>query len=75
MIQSGILRAFGPDLWRLLVEGTFGNRLAAFAAGFGLTTSFKSVTATGLMTASFAGPRYLDESTLLKQAGRKGTAT
>jgi phosphate:Na+ symporter len=53
MVQSGILRAFGSDLRRLLSKA-FGNRFAAFAAGMGLTALLQSSTATGLMTASFA---------------------
>jgi len=53
MVQSGILRAFGNDLRRLLSKA-LGNRLAAFAAGLGLTALLQSSTATGLMTASFA---------------------
>ena len=53
MVQSGIVRAFGSDLPRLLSRA-FLNRLAAFAAGVGLTALLQSSTATGLMTASFA---------------------
>src|SRR5205809_6362229 len=53
MVQSGILRAFGPDL-RHLLSKALGNRVAAFAAGLGLTALLQSSTATGLMTASFA---------------------
>jgi phosphate:Na+ symporter len=53
MVQSGILRAFGAELRRLLSVAT-GNRFAAFAAGLGLTALLQSSTATGLMTASFA---------------------
>jgi phosphate:Na+ symporter len=53
MVQSGILRAFGPDLRHLLSKAV-GNRVAAFAAGLGLTALLQSSTATGLMTASFA---------------------
>lgn len=53
MVQSGILRAFGPDLRRFL-SGALRNRFAAFAAGLGLTALLQSSTATGLMTASFA---------------------
>src|SRR5436190_1026102 len=52
MVQSGILRAFGSDL-RQLLSRALGNRFAAFAAGFGLTTLLQSSTATALMTASF----------------------
>jgi phosphate:Na+ symporter len=53
MVQSGILRAFGPDL-RHLLSNALGNRFSAFAAGLGLTTLLQSSTATALMTASFA---------------------
>jgi phosphate:Na+ symporter len=52
MVQSGILRAFGPELRRLLSKA-LQNRLAAFAAGLGLTALLQSSTATGLMAASF----------------------
>ena len=53
MVQSGIQRGFGPDLRRWL--GTaLGNRLAAFAAGLGVTAILQSSTATGLMVAGFA---------------------
>jgi len=52
MVQSGILRAFGSDL-RYLLSKALANRLAAFAAGLGLTTLLQSSTATALMTASF----------------------
>src|SRR5436305_11552299 len=52
MVQSGILRAFGPDLRRLLGRA-LGNRFSAFAAGLGLTALLQSSTATALMTASF----------------------
>ncbi len=53
MVQTGILRAFGPDLRRVL--GTaLRNRLAAFAAGLGVTAILQSSTATGLMVAGFA---------------------
>jgi phosphate:Na+ symporter len=52
MVHSGILRAFGPDL-RHVLSKALGNRLAAFAAGLGLTALLQSSTATALMTASF----------------------
>jgi phosphate:Na+ symporter len=52
MVYSGILRAFGPDLRRVLSKA-LGNRFAAFAAGLGLTALLQSSTATALMTASF----------------------
>ncbi len=53
MVQSGILRAFGPDLRRALGKA-LGNRFSALAAGLGLTALLQSSTATGLMTASFS---------------------
>ena len=53
MVHSGIMRAFGPDLRRLLSKA-LRNRFAAVAAGLGLTALLQSSTATGLMTASFA---------------------
>lgn len=53
MVQTGIQRGFGPDLRRWL--GTaLGNRLAAFAAGLGVTAILQSSTATGLMVSGFA---------------------
>src|SRR5580700_7506267 len=52
MVHSGIVRAFGSDLRRLL--GTaLRNRFLAFLAGVVVTTLLQSSTATGLMTASF----------------------
>src|SRR6266700_1058622 len=53
MVHSGILRAFGPDLRRLLGKA-LGNRLTALAAGLGLTALLQSSTATALITSSFA---------------------
>lgn len=53
MVQSGILRAFGPDLRRLLSKA-FRNRATSFGAGLGLTALLQSSTATGLMASSFA---------------------
>ncbi|MBN8955111.1 MAG: Na/Pi cotransporter family protein, partial [Rhizobiales bacterium] len=53
MVHTGILRAFGPDLRRVLSRA-LGNRLNAFAAGLGLTAILQSSTATALMTAAFA---------------------
>lgn len=54
MVQSGVLRALGPDLQRLLAKA-LANRFQAFAAGLALTTLLQSSTAAALMTASFAG--------------------
>jgi len=53
MVQTGIQRGFGPNLRRWL--GTaLGGRMAAFAAGLGVTAILQSSTATGLMVAGFA---------------------
>ncbi len=53
MVQTGIQRGFGPSLRRWL-GAALGNRLAAFAAGMGVTAILQSSTATGLMVAGFA---------------------
>jgi phosphate:Na+ symporter len=53
MVLTGVLRAFGPDLRRILGKALY-NRFAAFGAGLGLTALLQSSTATGLMTASLA---------------------
>jgi phosphate:Na+ symporter len=53
MVHSGILRAFGPDLRRLLSKA-LNDRFTAFAAGLGLTALLQSSTATALITSSFA---------------------
>ena len=58
MVQSGILRAFGPDLRRVLGKA-LGNRFSAFAAGLGLTGLLQSSTATALLTSSFAAEGLL----------------
>src|SRR6202163_2934371 len=53
MVLSGVLRAFGPDLRRILGKA-LRNRFTAFGAGLGLTALLQSSTATGLMTTSLA---------------------
>jgi phosphate:Na+ symporter len=53
MVQTGIQRAFGPDLRRILGT-TLQRRLTAFAAGLGVTAILQSSTATGLMVTGFA---------------------
>ena len=58
MVQSGILRAFGPDL-RHLLSSLLDNRVWAFVAGFGLTAILQSSTATALMTSSFTAEGVL----------------
>jgi phosphate:Na+ symporter len=52
MVRTGILRAYGADLRRVLSKAV-GNRLLAVAAGLGFTALLQSSTATALMTASF----------------------
>jgi phosphate:Na+ symporter len=59
MVQSGIQRAFGPNLRRLLGR-TLGDRWRAFLAGLGVTAVLQSSTATGLMAASFAAGGLVD---------------
>jgi phosphate:Na+ symporter len=59
MVQTGIQRAFGPELRRWL-GGALHNRLAAFAAGLGVTAILQSSTATGLMVAGFAAGGLVD---------------
>jgi phosphate:Na+ symporter len=54
MVQSGILRAFGADLRRVLAIA-LRNRFTALSAGIGATALLQSSTATALMTASFVG--------------------
>ena len=64
MVLSGVLRAFGSDLRRLLGK-TLSNRFRAFAAGLGLTALLQSSTATGLMTASLAHSKSLLPMTVM----------
>jgi phosphate:Na+ symporter len=53
MVRSGIMRAFGAELRRLL-STTLRNRLMALLAGIGVTALLQSSTATALMITSFA---------------------
>jgi hypothetical protein len=53
MVQTGITRAFGPQLRRLL-SYALGNRVKAFLAGVGVTSILQSSTATGLILTAFA---------------------
>ena len=52
MVSSGILRAFGGDLRRVLARA-LSNRLLALAAGLAVTLALQSSTATALMAGSF----------------------
>jgi phosphate:Na+ symporter len=53
MVRTGVLRAFGPNLRRVLARA-LSNRFKAFGAGLVLTAIMQSSTATGLMTTSLA---------------------
>ena len=59
MIQSGIQRAFGPSLRRLLGIA-LGNRIKAFAVGLVATAGLQSSTATALMVTSFTAGGLVD---------------
>ncbi len=59
MVHSGIVRAFGSDLRRLLGLA-LRHRLLAFLAGVFVTALLQSSTATGLMTTSFASGGAVD---------------
>jgi len=59
MVRSGIIRAFGSELRRLL-STALRNRLLALLAGIGVTALLQSSTATGLMMTSFAGRGLID---------------
>ena len=59
MVQTGIQRAFGPNLRRVLGRA-LGDRFRALLAGLGVTAILQSSTATGLMAASFAAGGLVD---------------
>jgi phosphate:Na+ symporter len=59
MVQTGITRAFGPQLRRILGYA-LGNRFKAFLAGVGVTSILQSSTATGLMVTAFAAGGLVD---------------
>src|SRR5438445_11425903 len=59
MVQTGITRAFGPQLRRILGYA-LGNRFKAFLAGLGVTAILQSSTATGLMVTAFAAGGLVD---------------
>src|SRR3954463_3276666 len=58
MVQSGIQRAYGPALRRVLGQA-IGHRFKAFLAGAGVTAILQSSTVTGLMVASFAASGFI----------------
>jgi phosphate:Na+ symporter len=59
MVQTGITRAYGPQLRRMLGYA-LGNRFKAFLAGLGVTSILQSSTATGLMVTAFAAGGLVD---------------
>src|ERR1700724_1801311 len=59
MVRSGIMRAYGSELRRLL-STALRNRLLALLAGIGVTALLQSSTATALMITSFAGRGLVD---------------
>jgi phosphate:Na+ symporter len=59
MVQSGIERAFGPDLHRFLAAALKGRGRACLA-GLAVTAVLQSSTATGLMAAGFAAAGLVD---------------
>jgi phosphate:Na+ symporter len=59
MVQSGVQRAFGTNLRRVL-GAALGNRFKAFLAGLGITAVLQSSTATGLMVTGFAAGGLVD---------------
>jgi len=59
MVQTGIIRGFGPQLRRMLSHA-LGNRFKGFLAGIGVTSILQSSTATGLMVTAFAAGRLVD---------------
>ena len=59
MARTGVQRAFGAKL-RNALGAALRNRLAAFAAGLGVTAVMQSSTATGLMVTGFAAGGLVD---------------
>jgi phosphate:Na+ symporter len=59
MVQTGITRAYGPQLRRML-SYALGTRFKAFLAGLGVTSILQSSTATGLMVTAFAAGGLVD---------------
>ena len=59
MVQTGIIRGFGPQLRRMLSHA-LGNRFKGFLAGIGVTSILQSSTATGLMVTAFAAGGLVD---------------
>src|ERR1700752_4167510 len=54
MVRTGMMRAFGPSL-RRLIAARVTSRMKGFGAGLLVTGLLQSSTATALLLASFAG--------------------
>ncbi len=63
-VRTGVLRAFGENLRGVLARSV-SNRLAALAAGLGVTGLVQSSTATCLIASSFVGQRLIGTSAAL----------
>jgi phosphate:Na+ symporter len=59
MVQTGVLRTFGPRL-RVALASALRSRPLAALTGLGVTAILQSSTATGLMTAGFAAAGVVD---------------
>ncbi len=59
MVQTGVQRAFGPNL-RGILSRALRNRVLGFCAGLGVTAVLQSSTATGLMISGFAAAGTVD---------------
>ena len=59
MVRSGIMRAFGSELRRIL-SIALRNRFLALLSGIGVTALLQSSTATGLLMTSFAARGLVD---------------
>src|ERR1700730_13853645 len=59
MVRSGIIRAFGSELRRVL-GAALRNRFLALLTGIGVTSLLQSSTATGLLMTSFAARGVVD---------------
>jgi phosphate:Na+ symporter len=59
MVQTGVVRTFGPKLKSFLASA-LNNRFKAFGAGAGVTIALQSSTATGLMLTAFAAGGLVD---------------
>lgn len=74
MVQSGVERAFGPELRRFL-RARLANRFAALFSGLALTAVLQSSTATGLMVTglSAAGAIGLESGVAVMLGANIGT--